>query len=216
MNGAYETWIVEHLGVLAELRGESVTPARAVAYAEELSRFPQSILVEAFRRLRRDEERRFPTLGQVLAAIREVLIEGGVLEAPDGAFRRAKREARAYDRITRPDPDYSSPAIRRCVSELGGPEAFVVADEVGEGILRRAFLAAYARHAMSDEHLRFVAEHGTYAVPRPVRGLEVPHTERDRLIAHAEAHERTLPAWVYGETTTTPALPTRSGGNDER
>jgi hypothetical protein len=195
-----EAWLVGRLRALWKIRNSAikVDSERLALYADRLGRygFPEGALAAALDQLEREDGDFFPSLGHIMAAIRDNLQRAGFLEAPDAAWARACREAGRYVPVVRPAPAYSSPAIAACVARLGGPTAFLADDDTARDILRREFLACYAQECMADDHLAFVARAGTYAVT-VVPALEIAPGSAEQFAA--ERHAR---YWLAtGETT---------------
>lgn len=193
-------WIIDRLSEIALLRGagrdESQDARRFKLYAERLSRFPRAALTVAFDRIEREDDAFFPPLGRILDHVREALIDAGILEPPGNAWRRALRESSRYAPPTRTEISFSSPAVAKAVERLGGFKALLRLDDKGEQITRAKFAQAYREECMSDEHLAFVAAHGSYAHYTPLRAIELPEHERETLRVHAAAHGRALPEFA--------------------
>lgn len=204
-------YVNQRLAALAKLHGRQPEPQRWALYTARLERFPLFALSAAFDAAEVAEGAWYPSLGEIIARVRHALQERGILEAPDAAFHRARREVSRLCPPTRTEVAFSSPAVAACIARMGGAEAFKVAIESSSDqtfdIARKEFLRHYESECLSDEHLAFVAAHGAPAVPAPVRGIELPGGEIARLVAHANANGRAIPAWLE-EQGDTPALPT--------
>jgi hypothetical protein len=128
-----EAWLLGRLRALWKIRNSAirVDSERLALYADRLGRygFPEGAVAAALDQLEREDGDFFPSLGHIMAAIRDNLQRAGFLEAPDAAWARACREAGRYVPVVRPAPTYSSPAIAKCVARLGGPTAFLADDD---------------------------------------------------------------------------------------
>lgn len=125
----------------------------------------------------------FPSLPELLKRTFDVMQERGLIESPEDAWRRLRREAGRYTPETRPRPLYSNPVTEMAVRSLGGPVALLHADQRGLAIMERDFRSGYPEWSMSDEQLSFVRRYGRWAVPVPATALELPHQNVDRRMA---------------------------------
>lgn len=204
-------YVKQRCRILAELHGRPPEAGRWALYAERLAHFPRFALAAAFSEVEMAGGDFYPSLAQIVAAVRHALQERGILETPDLALRRVRRELSRVAPPTRTEIAFSAPAIAACVARMGGIAAAKAALESPNDqtfdIARKEFLGYYAEECMSDDHLAFVAAHGAPAVPPPLRGLELPPGEVSRLVAHANDQMRELPPWLLERQDALPALP---------
>lgn len=187
-----EEQIMDWLGTLADAKNRTVAPKVLATYADMLAPYPTEAVQAAILAIAADTSEFFPPVGRVIAEVKRWLQgaaadtgQAPVLSA-EGAWRLARQTIAAYQPQTRPRPASGNPAVDAALRDLGGVAACRWEDAVGEGIARRAFLAAYERHAATPEHLRWALAAGPRETP-VVPGLEVPEHELRRLVAEAGA-----------------------------
>lgn len=180
------------LGKLALAKNQAVQPPVIAAYAEILEPYPTEAVQAAILALAADESAFFPPVGKIIAEagrwLRGAASDTGAapILSPEGAWRLARATIAAHQPQTRPRPASGNPAVDAALRDLGGVAACRWDDAVGEGIMRRAFLAAYERHAATPEHLRWALTAGPRETP-VIPGLEVPEHELRRLVDEADA-----------------------------
>jgi hypothetical protein len=179
--------IAELLGLLAMLKGKGIERPILDLYAETLVEYPPDLVRAAIRRHAESPDPFIPPVGALLATMVDLLPPGLALDG-EAAWKLARRVVSRHQPQTRPDPGGSgNPAVDAALAALGGPAALAWEGAEKEGYARRAFLAEYARHARTAEHLRWALAGGMAALPPPVvRGIEGGESERAAVLDGAD------------------------------
>ena len=187
--------ILKALGQLAHSKNQRVDPEALAHYAQRLDAYPLEAIQGATLALEFAAGDFFPSLHQIVAEmarwLRGCVAPNGraPVLAPDEAWHVARLTLSRYQPQSRPRPLSGNPAIDGALRQLGGVAACQWADPVGEGIVRRQFLAEYERQVASPEHVTWALSPAATAPPL-IPGIEIPDHELARLAAEAEREGR--------------------------
>lgn len=199
MSQEHRSEIIRALGRLADAKSQTPTDGSFGVYARYLAPYPMEMIDAAIDALALSTNPHYPPVGLIVAEMAR-LLRGQVgdtgrspILSAEEAWQKARATIAAYQPQTRPQPLSDNPAIDNALRALGGARACQWVDAVGEGIVKRSFLAEYERQVSTPQHIAWALAGGAL-VPPVVPGLELPEYEIARLAAEARREGRDLPA----------------------